>query len=309
MKKRKIVFTVIFLSLLINDGCTNQRITVDFPRIDANKTFQYLLEQVDIGYRYIGTDAHIQCGDYIISNVEKFADRVDVQNFTVIFRGKNVNCRNIIAFFRGNMNSKTFLIGAHYDTRPIADRDKDPSKRDQPILGASDGASGVAILISMAETLSKVKPDRNILLVFFDAEDSGGIDGLNYCIGSEHFAKNRSEYNIDFGIILDLVGDSDLLMYKEGYSMNSSPELVKEVWKHAMIEGHRNYFSQQEKYQIFDDHVPLIMSGIPSIDLIDFDYTHWHTTHDTPENCSPNSLYVVGNSVLNFIYNSSFATN
>jgi len=310
MSKKILVIQSIFLYfLLIGDGCTNQKVVIEFPKVDKNKAFNYLLDQVNIGYRYIGTEAHVICGDYIKERIEKYADRVEVQNFYIQFRSKDVSCRNIIGFFDGKNNENRFLLGAHYDTRPVADMDRDYSKRDQPILGANDGASGVAVLLSIAESLHKQKPDRSIIMVFFDAEDAGGIDGLTYCIGSDYFSKNMSQYKIYYGIVIDMVGDSDLLIYKELYSLNYAHDLVVEMWRSAWMEGYSSKFSYRQRYNIFDDHVPLNKQGVPTIDIIDFDYPYWHTLEDTPDKCSSESLSIVGNSVLNFIYNSSFGIN
>ncbi|MBU1626260.1 DUF4910 domain-containing protein [bacterium] len=310
MQRKKLLFYLtVFYFIFIGEGCTNQRIAVDFPKIDATKAFSYLLDQVNFGPRYIGIEAHVLCGDYIHDQVKKYADKVEIQNFTVKFRGKDTPCKNIIAYFNGKESSKTYLVGAHYDTRPIADKDKDPSKRNQPIFGANDGASGVAVLLSIAESLSKLKHEKNIILVFFDAEDLGNIEGLNFCLGSEYFAKNVDNNKIDYGIIVDMIGDSDLLIYKEVNSLNSAPDLVTEVWRAAWMQGYSSNFSYQQKHYVYDDHVPLISAGIPSIDIIDFDYPYWHTLSDVPDFCSPQSLEKVGNSLLNFIYNSTFGVN
>jgi glutaminyl-peptide cyclotransferase len=308
--KGSLIFNIVILCfLLAGDGCTNDRIAVQFSKVDGDKAFNYLLDQVNMGPRYIGTDAHILCGDYIKDKLSKFTDRVEEQNFTEKYKGKDVECRNIIAFFSGNKSAKTFLIGAHYDTRPIANMDKDPTKWKEPILGANDGASGVAVLLSIAESLSKIKPERNIILVFFDAEDLGNIDGLNFCLGSSYFAKNAAKYQINYGIVVDMIGDADLLIYKEFSSMSNASELVSAVWKAAWMEGYNSIFSSKIKYDIYDDHFPLNQAGIPSIDIIDFEYPPWHTTSDLPDKCSAESLVVIGNSLLNFIYNSSFETN
>jgi glutaminyl-peptide cyclotransferase len=303
---RAFIAIILVLFIFIGEGCTNQREAIDYPKIDLVKSFSYLTDQVNFGPRYIGTDAHEKCADYIRDNVKMYADKVDEQYFPVTFRGENVQCRNIIALFNGNKDEKWYLIGAHYDTRPIADHDPDPAKRNEPILGANDGASGVAVLLSMAESLKKLKAHKNVMLIFLDAEDAGGINGLNYCLGSEYFAGNHDSYKVDYGIILDMIGDTDLLVYKEKNSVYTAPELVKALWKSAWLKKHGDNFSYMEKYTVYDDHMPLNMSGIPTIDVIDFDYPSWHTRADLPDKCSPRSLYIIGDSVLNFIYNYPF---
>ena len=212
---------------------------------------------------------------------------------TGIFQGQKIN--NIIA--KNSSEPPEIIIGAHYDSRLLADIDPDPTKRSNPVPGANDGASGVAILIELARTL----PDNSlpIWLVFFDAEDNGNIPGWEWILGSRYFVSNLKTTPRAV-IILDMVGDNDLNIYRE---MNSNNELTSEVWKTAQTLGYESYFIDMPKYSIIDDHIPFIEAGIPAVDIIDFDYPFWHTTADTIDKISAESLEIVGSTILFWINN------
>jgi glutaminyl-peptide cyclotransferase len=170
----------------------------------------------------------------------------------------------------------------------FADQDPDPSQHTNPVPGANDGASGVAVLLELARTLPE--DTRPIWLVFFDAEDNGNIDGWDWILGSREFVKNNS-IQPEAVIVVDMIGDADLNIYKE---RNSNPALTDEVWETAKGLGYENKFIPQYKHSMLDDHMPFLQAGMPAIDIIDFDYPYWHTTHDTPDKVSAESLQVVG---------------
>ena len=215
--------------------------------------------------------------------------------------------KNLIAQF--NLESEErLLLGAHWDTRSLSDEDPDEEKKLLPVLGANDGASGTAVLMELASIFSKNNPPIGIDIVFFDAEDVG-INGKPYtfAMGSEYFSKNLPIEKPNFAIIVDMVGDKFLKIPIERFSYQVNPEMVKEIWGLANDLG-LSAFEYRIGYEIYDDHVPLWENAqIPAIDIIDFDYpnlfyNYWHTQKDTPENCSPQSLYQVGTLLLNYIY-------
>jgi Zn-dependent M28 family amino/carboxypeptidase len=195
--------------------------------------------------------------------------------------------KNIIAR-RGN-TGPLIIIGAHYDSRFIADQDPDPNLRSQAVVGANDGASGVAVLLELARTLPDNLPFR-LWLVFFDAEDNGGIEGWDWIMGSRAFVASLKE-KPDAAVIIDMIGDANLNIPIE---QNSNPALVEEIWQVAKNLGYENIFLNQPGYSMIDDHTPFLEAGIPAIDIIDFDYPYWHTTQDTPDKVSADSLEIIG---------------
>jgi glutaminyl-peptide cyclotransferase len=299
---------IVFIISMANLGCE----TV-MPIFDEKKAFNHLLAQCEFGPRNPGSDGHIKTKKYILNFVQDLADTVIIQDFSFesALENKNYNGTNIIARF--NPMSKTqILIGAHWDTRPQADQDKDSRNYEKPILGANDGASGVAVLLELADLLNDNPPDIGINFAFFDAEDSG-VSGENesYCQGSIFFAKNLPINNIKEAIILDMVGDKQLSLPIERNSLNFHSQLIRKLWDRAKILN-LDAFKGVVGPSIYDDHVPLFQyAGIPSIDIIDFRYpnafkNYWHTVDDTPENCSAKSLGQVGMLMVDYIFNRRF---
>lgn len=209
---------------------------------------------------------------------------------------------NIIASF-GLQKTERILLCAHWDSRPWADQDPISENRDKPIVGANDGASGVAVLLEVARHLQLAEPKYGVDIVLFDGEDSG-LPGQaeSYALGAQHFAKNKDfRYRPKFGILLDMIGDKDLQIYQEKNSVNYAPQIVERIWDRAAELGSVPFHASLG-YQVTDDHLPLLKVGIPCVDLIDFDYEYWHTLADTPDKCSPESLAEVGRLVLSLLY-------
>jgi len=218
----------------------------------------------------------------------------------VLTTGDTLRLVNIIGNY--NRDSKRrILLGAHYDTRPRADRDPDPAKRHLPILGANDGASGVAVLLELARLLGAARPPVGVDLVFFDGEDSGqeGLDA-DWILGSEHFAGNLKGYRPSAAIIVDMVGEQNAVITVEIYSGTYSALLVDDIFTIAERLG-VDAFRRERGHPLIDDHLPFIKAGIPAAVLIDFDYPYWHTLEDTPDKCSPESLEAVGTVLLEYI--------
>lgn len=199
------------------------------------------------------------------------------------------------------------MLLAHWDTRPRAENDPNPKLRLNPILGANDGASGVAVLLEIANQLKNNKLDFGVDILLVDGEDYGKPSDLaNYSIGAKHFVKTKSPtYQPKFAILLDMVGDADLQIPIEINSLKFAPKLIQKIWNIAE-ELNVHQFVKSPGNEIYDDHISLNESGIPTIDIIDFDYPNWHTSHDAPKSCSKNSLDAVGKVLLNFIYNLPF---
>jgi glutaminyl-peptide cyclotransferase len=225
-------------------------------------------------------------------------------------RGEQIWLTNIIASFDLAANNRVMLC-AHWDTRPWADQDKDPKKRDKPILGANDGASGVAVLLQLAKLMKQSRPPIGVDIVLFDGEDLGQKNDLtNFALGSKYFAAHKAAtFNPRYSILLDMIGDAELEIPKEPNSLRFAPEVVQYVWSTAENLGLKE-FTEDTSPDIYDDHIPLNEAGIKTIDLIDFNYPdrtnrYWHTSEDTPDKCSPVSLQVVGTLLVHLIYESS----
>ena len=279
------------------------------PDFSANNAFEYLKAQCEFGPRNPGSEGHRKVLDYYIKTFTPLADTVMTQSFLEKMprTGQQVNMNNVIARFNVQA-TKQIMISAHWDTSPWGDRGKGMMGRNQPILGANDGASGVAVLLELANILNRDKPPIGVNLVLFDAEDYGTSgDNWSYCKGSQYFAKNIPIPYPDYAINLDMIADREPEFYIERFSYEQNPTLVMELWQKAESLGLKS-FKKRAKDMIFDDHVPLYeIAGIPAIDIIDFDYpneriNYHHTQNDIVQNCSPKGLGEVGTLMVNHIY-------
>lgn len=301
---KKIILIAIFFV-----GCSSDSSEKKIPSFNQKMAFQHLLDQCSYGPRNPGSKGHQEFSKYLEEYLSSLSKNVIIQEFsyTEHLTTKKRKGKNLIAQF--NLESEErLLLGAHWDTRSLSDEDPDEEKKLLPVLGANDGASGTAVLMELASIFSKNNPPVGIDIVFFDAEDVG-INGKPYtfAMGSEYFSKNLPIEKPNFAIIVDMVGDKSLKIPIERFSYQVNPEMVKEIWGLANDLG-LSAFEYRIGYEIYDDHVPLWENAqIPAIDIIDFDYpnlfyNYWHTQKDTPENCSPQSLYQVGTLLLNYIY-------
>jgi glutaminyl-peptide cyclotransferase len=255
---------------------------------DGQRAYKDVLTQVAFGPRVPGSQAHTSTISYIQEELLTAGWKARIQDTT--WNGYHV--QNIIAS-RSDQTPK-ILLGAHYDSRIVADQDPEPGNN-APVLGANDGASGVAVLLELARSL----PSETIptWLVFFDAEDNGGLDGRAWIMGSRAFVAT-SDLHPQAVVIIDMIGDADLNLYIE---RNSDITLVDEIWGQAARLGYEQQFIQTAKYSMLDDHTPFLEAGIPALDIIDFDYPYWHTTSDTADKVSPKSLQVVGETLRTWI--------
>ncbi len=254
---------------------------------DGERAFQDVETQIAFGPRTPGSEAHAQTVDWIGQELETSGWTVELQETT--YRGQPV--QNVIAR-RGEVTAPWVILGAHYDSRLKADRDPDPANQAQPVPGANDGASGVAVLLGLARALPQ-DLDKQVWLVFFDSEDQGQFPGWDWILGSRAFAESL-QGTPDAVIIVDMVGDADLNLPKE---RNSDQGLVEEIWAAAAERGHEQ-FQPRPGYAMLDDHTPFLEKGLRAADIIDFDYPYWHTVEDTPEHVSSESLHAVGDTLL-----------
>ncbi len=259
------------------------------PAFSSQQAYAYVEYQLGLGPRVMRSEAHDLAAQWIISTLKKWNWQVETQEAVV--GGQNV--KNIIA--KRGTGSPWIILASHYDSRSTADRDPDLSKRNQPVPGADDGASTVAILLELAQAIPQ-NENKQIWLVFFDNEDNGNSSGEGWGIGSQYFV-SQLEGIPDGVVILDMLGDKNLNIYME---QQSNRELNAEIWGTAKELGY-SQFTPTYKNTIIDDHVPFIEAGIKAIDVIDIDYAYWHTTQDTIDKISPDSLQVVGDTMLKWL--------
>ena len=287
---------------------TSRNFTIDVPVFDGKNAFSFLTAQTDFGPRNPGSPGHQQCLTYLQFEMQKYADAVDLQRFTVGgYEGEVLNLTNVISSFNLPATKRILFI-AHWDTRPRSDNEKDPKKRNQPILGANDAASGVAVFMEMSRLFKQSPPPVGVDIIFVDGEDYGKEgDVSKYLLGAKYFADNLPNgFAPIFAVLLDMVGDKNLELKREKYSMKYAPDIVDLVWGTAR-ELNVPQFSDLEQDWVMDDHLPFNERGIKAIDLIDFNYPdasnrYWHTTEDTPDKCSAESLEAVGNVLMHVLY-------
>jgi glutaminyl-peptide cyclotransferase len=274
------------------------------PVFRKDAAFAYLEKQCSFGPRVPGSAAHQKCLDFLTAELKKAGSDVVRQPFfdRDAFSKKNVALTNIIASFE-SVRKNRLMFCAHWDSRPVADQDPEPSNRKKPVLGANDGASGVAVLLEIARILKTSPPPVGVDLVLFDGED-GGTEGrlTDWCLGSRYFAAHWPRASFPkYAVLIDMVGDKDLTLPIEINSRRFAPDVVDMAWTKARTLGLKP-FLDTDGYEIVDDHLELIKAGIPAIDIIDLDYPYWHTVQDTPDKCSPESLETVGTLLLHLIY-------
>lgn len=255
---------------------------------------QHMTRQLENGPRLVGTESHDLTKDYIVKMLKTF--EWDVIEQTWQFEDDIFT--NVIGYDASCASETQTVIGAHYDSRIYADHDLDESLHTEPVMGANDGASGVAVLLDLARVLDEGK--CNTTLVFFDAEDNGGIDNYQWIMGSRYFVSQIDEmpFGVERAVILDMIGDADLNIY---YERNSDLLMKTEIWKIAEKLGYNTAFIQEEKYSMLDDHTPFLEAGIPAVDVIDFDYQYWHTTQDTMDKVSIESMKIIVDVISSWI--------
>jgi len=270
------------------------------PPFDGKRAYEILKKQVSFGPRVPGHGGHDICRDYLVAQLKPLADEVSLQDCSIVLDRRKVPMENVIARWKPKEPGGVLLC-AHWDTRPTADQETDPARRRLPIPGANDGASGVAVLLELAQQFKKAPPPVPVWLALFDGEDYGpGIDRM--FLGARYFANHLPAGVPQVGILLDMIGDRDLEIPEEPNSMRAAPAVVRDVYQIAAKLGHSREFPARPGPEIEDDHLPLIEKGLQVIDLIDFTYPAWHTLADTPDKCSAQSLQTVGDVLSAWVY-------
>ncbi|MEM7457303.1 MAG: M28 family peptidase [Planctomycetota bacterium] len=281
-------------------------------QFDGDAAFEVLRKVVEIGPRISGSDGMRQQQEMLTEHFEALGATVYLQKFVVAHpvSGAGVELGNLAVRFHPD-REKRLLICCHYDTRPFPDRDAVNPRGFFP--GANDGASGVALLWELGKHMPGLEGEFGIDFVFFDGEEFVYVQGRDQMfLGSTYFANEYARGNIPanytYGILVDMIADKDLQLYYEGNSLGFAPRLTRSIWGVAQRLG-VNEFSPQQRHRIRDDHLPLNeIARIETCDIIDFDYPnpeagnqYWHTTQDTVENCSAESVGKVGRVVLEWL--------
>lgn len=278
--------------------------------IDGNEIIKNIRWQESLGPRFPGSKAHKILIEFISDRAGAYCNELYRQNFKIVLRGNETKCSNIIAVFRTKGKTlkgynSPILLGTHFDTRLIADREKREDLKNKPIPGANDGGSGTAVLIFLLKIFKELKINRDIFVVFFDAEDIGGIENFPFSVGADFYVNNALPVRPDEAIILDMVGgknmvfdfDLNLLSHK------GSLRLTEKIRAIGIEKGYKPFKKiNNNKYKyIISDHYPFLIKNISSTILIDIDYPQWHTQADTVDALSENSLEITGEVLLSYL--------
>ncbi len=281
-------------------------VRVDRPAFQAQRAFADLEAQVAFGPRIPGTEAHAQELEWLVTQLRELADTVFLDPFDHVTKeGDSLSLTNVFARF-GTQTTRRLLLLTHWDTRPKADRSENAADRDKPVPGANDGASGTAILLELARLFAEQAPPGGVDLLFSDGEDYGPSTDDMF-LGARHYVSTRAREDPPlFAVLLDMVGDADPLFPVEAYSVENARQVVERVWSVARDLGYGRYFPLDRTVRVVDDHIELNDAGIPTIDIIDFDYGPgnglWHTPNDVVANTSAETLRMVGDVVAEVVY-------
>ncbi len=281
-------------------------------KFDGDRALKYLKEICDLGPRVSGSDSMKK----LQANIEKHFKDLGATVTRQEFKGKQnsrknaVDMTNLIVSWHPEKNRRV-LISTHYDTRPIADQEANRNNWNKPFLSANDGTSGVAFLMELGNHMKDVKSEFGVDFIFFDGEEYvfetnqlGGGD--KYFLGSDYFAddylktRDKRKHRYDAGLLLDLFAGKDAQLKVEQFSFAAARPLVDQVWGIAKDLGAKS-FKYEAGYEVQDDHLALIRVGIPTIDIIDFDYPHWHKLSDTPDKVSGEQMAEVSRVITTWL--------
>jgi len=300
--------------------------TTAISTFNADSAYSFVERQTKFGPRVLNTKSHAECKDYMIDKMQAFGAKIIKQDCELkAWDGTKLSATNIIASYQPE-KTKRILLCAHWDSRPWADQDSNPANWRIPIDGANDGASGVAVLMEVgrllqAEATKGNLPAYGVDIVFLDAEDLGTPkfsksedNEDSWCLGTQFWAKEAKKigYQAEFGILLDMVGGKAPNFMWDYYSMQYAPQVLQKVWSAAASLGYNSSFVAAQGGAITDDHLYVNrIANIPCIDIIDYNpgngtgfVPYWHTTGDILKNIDKNSLKMVGETLLNIIFNS-----
>lgn len=283
--------------------------TLSAPEFDADSAFYYVKRQVDFGPRVPNTEAHRRAGEWLASELRRHGASVIEQTpVLTAFDGTKLQTRNIFASFNPDAQRRLLLL-AHWDCRPWADEDPDPTKHRTPVDGANDGASGVGVLLEAARQMKSLNPSIGVDILFVDAEDWGAEgDDSSWALGTKYFTANLPYpgYSPEGAVLLDMVGAPDAVFPREYFSQSNATRLNDRFYDCAACLGYGDIFPSTMGSAVTDDHVELLKAGIPAIDIIDYREgegfcPQWHTTADNMSGISRETLGRVGKTLMLFI--------
>lgn len=292
---------------------TSEISVVVHPDFSADSALVFIEEQCVFGPRVPGSEAHKKCSDYLYGKLLDYCGEVQKQSFkTILYDGKMIDGVNLIGRLNPDKKKRVALF-AHWDSRPFCDNDIEENWH-KPVMGANDGASGVAVLLEVARQLKSSGDSIGVDIVFLDLEDYGqpsfdvGEKVDTWCLGAQHLSRNfYSTVKPKWGILLDMVGGKSPYFGYDQVSLHFAENYLWKVWRNAKKLGYGNIFASKETGAIMDDHYYLnLVASIPTIDIIDFNQERgfpdtWHTVRDVPENIEKRTLQMVGEVVLESI--------
>lgn len=288
---------------------------------NADSAYLFCEKQCDFGPRTMNSDAHDKCGAWIVDKFKQYGCSVIEQKADLkAYDGTMLKSNNIIASYKPEQTTR-ILLCAHWDCRPWADNDPDSTNWRKPVMGANDGASGIAVMLEIARQLQKSDSlNIGVDFVCFDAEDWGipqwsdaEDNGDSWALGAQYWAENphKAGYEARFGILLDMVGGTGARFYQEGMSKQYAQPIVNKIWTAARAAGYESLFPNEQGGYVTDDHIPVNQkTKIPTADIIAF-YPNcqqssfgptWHTVNDTMENIDRNILKAVGQTVIQVLF-------
>lgn len=291
------------------------------PEFNADSAYLFCEKQCDFGPRTMNSDAHDKCGAWIVDKFKQYGCSVIEQKADLkAYDGTMLKSNNIIASYKPELTTR-ILLCAHWDCRPWADNDPDSTNWRKPVMGANDGASGIAVMLEIARQLQKSDSlNIGVDFVCFDAEDWGipqwsdaEDNGDSWALGAQYWAENphKAGYEARFGILLDMVGGVGARFYQEGMSKQYAQPIVNKIWTAARAAGYESLFPNEQGGYVTDDHIPVNQkTKIPTADIIAF-YPNcqqssfgptWHTVNDTMENIDRNILKAVGQTVIQVLF-------
>lgn len=321
--------SIILASVLSLFACNPNKRTpsvvelVPAPSFNEDSAFYYIEKQVGFGYRIPDTDGHRNCGNFIVAKLKAYGFVVSEQMDTVLgYDGKRFPLRNIIGKWN-EAATERILLCAHWDSRPFADQD--PERPNEPIVGANDNASGVAVLLEIARNMAVQSPSVGVDVVFFDLEDQGrptsdtGADPNDhgYCVGSKYWAEHFVGTKPKYGVLLDMVGAKDATFNLEHYSWKHAKDIQLALWDLGHQLGYDDAFIYNRTGPIFDDHTYINeIAEIPCINIIHQDvqnrtlfWSDWHTHSDGLEAIDKPTLRMVGETLQQSVFNVSLGGN
>ncbi len=265
---------------------------------DAAHSWAQLKAQVDLGPRNPGSEGHLRCKAYLLSELKKSCDNVHVQEFTHQWSNTNqtLTLWNIIGDQNWKDATTRIVLLAHWDTHPISELDPNDDNRLKPTPGANDGASGVAVLLELSRVMrSQLPAGVGVQYVLTDGKDLGP-SSVDLYLGATAYAKDIANHpKPNYGIVIDMVGKKNLKISMDSNSSKFAKKLEYGIFFHAAKIGLGDTFPMEFGRQLNDDNMPLIRAGVPSVVLIDFNYfPYWHSLDDTLDKCSADSLGFVG---------------